>query len=75
MRNIYIYRNAQDKHYWIADKTLYEDDPNNLVLWTTTTEEDIDIPPTQSDKILLRPDVINKEIKTLIDNKRIWRIK
>ena len=75
MRNIYIYRNALDKHYWISDKTLYEDDPNNLVLWTAQSEEDIEIPPTQSDKILLRPDVINKEIKTLIDNKRIWRIK
>lgn len=75
MRNIYIYRNSNDHHYYISDKSLYEDKPENLLLWTTLSEEDIEIPPTQSDKILLRPDIINKEIKRIIENKRIWRIK
>lgn len=72
MRSIIIFRKNNGKYY-ITDKNYYAGEKDNIQIWQTNTEEDIIIPTTESDKILLRTEIINKEIKDLIDNRRIFK--
>ena len=72
MRNIIIFRKPNGKYY-ITDKNYYTGEKDNIQIWQTQTEEDIIIPPTESEKILLRTETIDKEIKLIIDNRRIFK--
>lgn len=72
MRSIIIFRKPNGKYY-ITDKNYYAGEKDNIQIWQTSTEENIIIPPTESNKILLRTDIINKEIKSIIDNRRIFK--
>lgn len=64
---VYIYRNNNDKNYYITTEKPNEDD--NLIIYTE--QEDITIPTTRLNGIILRESVIRKNIKEIVDNRRI----
>lgn len=71
MQNIIIYR--RNKNYFIADKNNFDsNNSENFEIWNVQTEENVQIPEYRSDKILLRREVIESEIKKVIENMKLW---
>lgn len=67
--SIYIYRNNNDKQYYLSSTKPDED--KNLLIWQET--EDIEIPETRLEGIVLRSDKIKNEIKRIIEHRRLWK--
>lgn len=65
--SIYVYRNNNDKNYYITTEKPNEDD--NIIIYTE--QEDVTIPTTRLNGIILRESVIRKNIKEIVENRRI----
>lgn len=65
--SIYIYRNNNDKIYYISSNKPTEED--NLIVYTD--QEDVTIPTTKLEGIVLRESVIRKVIKEMTEHRRI----
>ena len=65
--SIYIYRNNNDKNYYITTDKPNEDD--NIIIYTE--QDDVTIPTTRLNGIILRESVIRKNIKEIVEIRRI----